>query len=260
MRSLLLNINLDSGHPARLAAAIALAKGVGGHVTCLQTLIAPLTIGDPESAAITPRMMEAMERAAAAFQEEVESQLDGAGLGWTWVRLFGDPATIIVSHSRLADVVILSADGGFPTIGSVALHTRAPVLAVPEKGSGFDLPAPVLIAWNGSHACANALRASLALLREADSVHILVVDEDNEEFPAARASEYLSHQAVVSEIHRRTSDGKAVAEAILAFAPKLQAGTIVAGAFGHNRLREMLLGSVTRALLKQSPLPLLLAH
>jgi nucleotide-binding universal stress UspA family protein len=260
MKSLLLDINPDPGHDARLATAIALAKSRDGHVICIQTLIAPLTIGDPGTAAMAPEMMIAMERAAHEFAGGVEARLEAAGVAWSWIRVFGDPAAIIVSHARLADVVILSAQGANPSIGSVALHARAPVLAVPEKNPGFEVRAPAVIAWNGSHPCANALRASLALLRDADQVHILVVDGDNEEFPAARAFDYLSHHGIAAENHRHDSDGEPVAETILGFARQMEAGTVVAGAFGHNRLREMLLGSVTRALLKGSPIPLFLAH
>ncbi|HMG48807.1 MAG TPA: universal stress protein [Allosphingosinicella sp.] len=260
MKSLLLNINPDPGHDARLAAAIALAKSRDGHIVCIQTLIAPLTIGDPGTAAMAPEMMIAMERAAHEFAGGVEARLEAAGVAWSWIRVFGDPAAIIVSHARLADVVILSAQGSNPSIGSVALHAPAPILTVPEKNPGFDVRSPVLIAWNGSYPCANALRASLALLRDADGVNILVVDDDNAEFPAARAFDYLSRHGIAAEIHRRDSDGGPVAEVILTFAQRLEAGSVVAGAFGHNRLREMLLGSVTRALLKGSPIPLFLAH
>lgn len=260
MRSVLLNINPDPGHPARLATAIVLAKGRGGHVTCIQTLIAPLAIGNPEAALTVPEMTAAMERAARAVREEVEGQFDAAGVEWTWVQLYGDPATIIVGHARLADVVILSARDSYPTVGSVALHVRAPVLATPGTAPGLDPQLPAMIAWNGSEPCANALRASLPLIRDAALVHILMVDDDRETFPAARARDYLLHHDIASEIHRRQSDGEPVAEVILTFARQLEAGMVVAGAFGHNRLREMLLGSITRALLKDSPLPLLVTH
>lgn len=62
------------------------------------------------------------------------------------------------------------------------------------------------------------------------------------------------------EGHSGHSGGKPVANAIIVFAEQWGSGLIVVGAFGHNRIREMLLGSVTRPLLKSSPLPLLLAH
>jgi nucleotide-binding universal stress UspA family protein len=104
------------------------------------------------------------------------------------------------------------------------------------------------------------MRAALPLLRTTEPVQILSVDGDSEEFPAARAVEYLSYHDLRAEVHWRSSEGRTVAEAILALARQREIGLIVAGAFGHNRIREMLLGSVTRALLKSSPLPLLLAH
>ena len=254
MRSLLLNINPDPGHPARLAAAIALAKNRGGHVICLQTLIAPLAIGNPEV------LMAAAEWSASAFREDVEAKLEAAGLECSWIQLYGDPATIIVSHSRLADVVILTSEGSFPRVGSVVLHARIPALVMPEEDGGFDARAPALIAWNGSHPSANAMRAALPLLHEADAVRILSVDSGDEKFTAARAANYLAHHGLAPEVHLRDSDGRPVAEIILDFARQSAAGIIVAGAFGHNRIREMLLGSVTRSLQKNSPLPMLLAH
>ena len=91
-------------------------------------------------------------------------------------------------------------------------------------------------------------------------MHILTVDHDNEEFPAARSFEYLSYHSIRSEIHWRHSEGKPLAQAILAFAQQQRAGAVVAGAYGHNRIREMLLGSVTRDLLRTSTIPLVLAH
>jgi nucleotide-binding universal stress UspA family protein len=260
MRTILLNINPDPGHEARLAAAISLAKSQSGHINCLQTIIQPLAIGDPESAVVVPEMMEAVEWSARAFREAVEARLEAAGVEWSWGQLYGDPATIIVSHARLADVVILSAEGYYPSVGSVALHARIPILAMPEKGVAFHVQPPALIAWNGSHPAANALRASLPLLRNGGAVHVLVVGDDSEKFPAARALDYLSHHAITAEGHWVRSDSKTVAETILTLAGRIEAGLVVAGAFGHNRIREMLLGSVTRALVKDSPLPLLLAH
>ena len=260
MRSILLNIIPDLGHETRLATAIALAKSCGAHVTCLQTLIQPLAIGAPDSVAVLPEMMRTIEWSASAFKEEIEARLKTEGIAWDWIESYGDPATIIVRHARLADVVILSTKDSYPSVGSVALHARIPVLAAPVAGGGLRVGSPVLIAWNGSHPSANALRASLPLLREAEGVHILAVDRDSEQFPAARALAYLAHHDVAAEVHWQHGEGKSVAETILAFALQVDAGTLVAGAFGHNRFREMLLGSVTRALLKESPIPLLLTH
>ena len=91
-------------------------------------------------------------------------------------------------------------------------------------------------------------------------VHVLSIDDDERELPASLVQEYLEEHQVESEIHWRASDGEPVAGAILKFAEEIGTGIIVAGAFGHNRLREMLLGSATRELLEKSSRPLLLSH
>ncbi len=260
MISILLNIHPDAGHQARLAVAIALTRSRGGHITCIQVLPPPLVIGSPDGPVLTPEATAAIEQAARELQEEVEVRLEQAEVGWTWLRLLDDSTTAIVRRSRLADVIVLGADESEPPMGSVLLHAPPPVLAVPKQGSGFRTGVPALLAWNGSEAAASAMRASLPLLRDMDITHILVVDADDEEFPAAYALEYLSHHAIRSEIHWRRSEGRTVAETILTFAHHFDSRLIVAGAFGHNRVREMLLGSVTRELARSSPLPLLLAH
>jgi nucleotide-binding universal stress UspA family protein len=260
MISLLLNINPDPGHEARLATAIALARSRGGHITCIQVLPPPIAVGDPSGAVTVAEAIEAMEQAAREFQEEVELRLEKAEVAWTWLRLPDDATTAILSYSRLADLILLGADQSNPPVGPVVLHARTPVLAVPQQGSGFQAEGPAVVAWNGSHPAANAMRAALPLLRDRDITHILVVDRDSEEFPAARALEYLSHHAIRGEIHWRDSEQGTVAEAILTFADHFGAGLIVAGAFGHNRIRETLLGGVTRELARSSPLPLFLSH
>ena len=260
MISVLLHISPAPGHEARLATAIALARSRAGHIICIQVLPPPIVVGDPAGTVTVPEMMAAMERTARELQEEVELRLEQAELEWTWLRLMDDATTAIVSHSRLADLIVLSADESVPPVAPVVLHTRPPVLAVPRQGSGFPTGVPAVLAWNGSHPAANAMRAAVPLLRDMEITHILVVDGDSEEFPAARALEYLSHHVVRAEIHWRHSEGRTVAETILTFASHFDAGLIVAGAFGHNRIREMLLGSVTRELIKSSPLPLFLSH
>ena len=258
MKELLLNVSPDPGQEARVAVAVCLARSLGGHINCLQSVALPVSVGDPSG--VPPDVVEVLEEGAAELQKHVEARLDEAGVECSWTREFGDAAALAVSHSRLSDVVILSATGSYPSVGAVALNARTPVLAVPEGAQGFDVASPIVIAWNGSPPAANAMREVLPLIGAARSVHILTVDHDNEEFSAARSSEYLAHHSIQSEIHWRHSDGTSLAQSITDFAQQLGAGAVVAGAYGHNRIREMLLGSVTRELLRTSAIPLVLAH
>jgi nucleotide-binding universal stress UspA family protein len=258
--SVLLNVSPDGGHEARLQAAIALVKAHGGHITCVQTVSAVPATADPSASTTEAEGLVNLEERAREFQKSVEAGLDGQGVDWTWLRFYGDPATILVERSRLADVIVMSAGDSFPPIASVALHTRTPVLAVRQDDPNFVPERPALVAWNGSVPAANAVHGAMPMFEAMQPVHVLAIDEDGRELPASLVQEYLVEHHVESEVHWRTSHGGTVTSAILKFAEEIGPGMIVAGAFGHNRVREMLLGSATRELLEKSSRPLLLSH
>jgi nucleotide-binding universal stress UspA family protein len=167
---------------------------------------------------------------------------------------------MLVERSRFADVVVMSSDDSSLPIASVALHTRTPVLVVRHKDCNFSPELPALVAWNGSVPAANAVHGAMPMFDAMQPVHVLSVDEDGERLPASLVQDYLVEHRVESEVHWRASEDKPVSDTILEFAEEKGAGIIVAGAFGHNRLREMLLGSATRELLEKSSRPLLLSH
>jgi nucleotide-binding universal stress UspA family protein len=260
MISVLLNVAPDGGHESRLQAALALVKAHGGHITCVQAVGVLPVAPDPTTAATEAEALVDVEEVAHEFRKTVEAGLDGGGVDWTWLRFYGDPATILIERSRFADVIVMSADDSFPPISSVALHTRTPVLAVRRQNPNFIAERPALVAWNGSVPAANAVHGAMPMFKGMQPVHVLSVDDDSREFPASLVQEYLVEHEIESEVHWRTSEGESVAEAILECAEEMGTGMIVAGAFGHNRLREMLLGSATRKLLEKSSRPLLLSH
>ena len=133
------------------------------------------------------------------------------------------------------------------------------MIAVPKGVPLLAFDAPVLVAWDGGHESANALRAALPLLRMASAVHILTVREKSDDFPASDAASYLSRHDIHAEVHEVEPNGT-IAFTIEDTARKLGAGMIVMGVFGKSRLRELLLGGVSRHMLDRSLVPLLLAH
>jgi nucleotide-binding universal stress UspA family protein len=260
MISVLLNVSPDGGQESRLEAAVAVVRTHGGHITCVQTVSVLPVAADPTSPTTEADALVEAEEVAREFQTSVEAGLDESGVDWTWLRFYGDPATILIERSRFADVIVMSAEDSFPPISSVAFHTRTPVLAVPQHNPNFVPEGPALVAWNGSAPAANAVHGAMPLFGTMQPVHVLSVDHDSHGFPASLVQEYLVEHEIASEVHWRPSDGEPVADRILECAEEIGTGMIVAGAFGHNRLREMLLGSATRTLLEKSSRPLLLAH
>lgn len=260
MISVLLAVTPDEGYEFRLQAAIALVKARGGHITCVQTVGDVPATAAPDAATTEPDMLVEMEVAAREFQETVEAALEQSGAEWTWVRSYGDPATILIERSRFADTIVMSSESLFPAISSVAPHIRTPVIAVPPRNPNFSPERSVLVAWNGSEPAANAVHGAMPLFDAGQPVHLLCVDDEAERFPAELVRQYLLEHRIPSEIAWRPSEGKPIADAILESADEMDCGIIVAGAFGHNRLREMLIGSVTRQLMERSSRPLLLSH
>jgi len=88
---------------------------------------------------------------------------------------------------------------------------------------------------------------------------VVTVREKQTDFPATEALSYLSRHEIHAELHDITPSGS-ISDAIKATAREVGANLIVMGVFGHSRLRELLLGGVSRDLLDGSEIPLLLSH
>ncbi len=145
---------------------------------------------------------------------------------------------------------------------STLLDKRLPVIACGKD----ETPAleTVIIAWDGSPEAARAVRFHSGILKASDRIIIAQntakIDErdrDGTEDPA-RVAAYLESRGLTSEI--TTFDGK-VADGLLSLADKENAGVIIAGAYGHNRIEEFIFGGVSRNLLRAEHGPALaLAH
>lgn len=259
MRSILCPADSSKAFPCRLETALALARVTGGHLTLqIATPLAQIAAWEPFggaalSAAAITQARDDDETLARMLAEKLTPQDVSFDIR------IADEARIdaMASASRLADVVVMSiAD---PALEEVALTVRCPVLAVPGEKPASDFGGPVVIAWDGGHESANALRAALPLLRLARPVHVVTVREKSGDFPPTEALKYLSRHGVHAELHELERSGP-ISETIAEKAGQLGAGMIVMGVFGHSRLREMLLGGVSRDLLDRSQIPLLLAH
>ena len=272
METVLLFVNEDPGLESRLQAALDLVRAFDGHLACLRcTPFDSFILGDPFGGVYAlPVVVEEIQARDSAHRARLEERLGREGISWDWLSYEGPPAQTIIDRSRLADIVVLSlppaADsrrtgGPLPLIGEVAVHARALVLGMPTPARSFNLMGAALVAWNGSMESAHALKLALPLLRKASAVHIVTVDDDGgTDFPSVEASEYLARHDVGSELHEWVRQERRIATAIIDAAGALDADYIVAGAYGHSRFREAILGGATQGLIEASPLPLVLAH
>lgn len=179
----------------------------------------------------------------------------------------GRAVDVIAGESRLADLVIVADAGARDQVsGPNALETcmlaeGRPVLLAPQQAPA-DVGASVVIGWDESGEAANAITAAMPFLVSAEKVTIVCVDEDGvSDAPGARAlQEYLALHTVTAEIHLVPEDNRNTGEVLLAEATNLQGDLLVMGGYSHSRLRELVLGGVTRHIRSHATIPVLMAH
>jgi nucleotide-binding universal stress UspA family protein len=270
MKSLLLHVQDDPGMEARLQAALSIARATSGHISCLHVTPISLYIASDgiTGAYMMPNFSKTLDEMEKKMRARIEDHLKNEDVSWDYQHVDGEPAQEIVARSSLADLIVMGRYHHRETrytpitlIGDVLQSSRAPILVQPQQLDSFDVFGSAVVGWNGSFEAANALRAALPLLQLASAVHIVTVAEPKEHMlPSLSASTYLSRHGVTSELHARPVSDKPIEDAIRETAEVMGAGYIVMGGYGHSRAREFLFGGVTRSLLKECPIPLIMGR
>jgi len=138
-----------------------------------------------------------------------------------------------------------------------------PVLVVPyiqRKGLTLDR---VMVAWDGSRSAARAVADAMPLLVRAKATEVVTVASEpakSDEIPGADIAHHLARHDVKVEIDSIVTVETDVASTILSHAADISADFLVMGGYGHSRLREFVLGGVTRGILSSMTLPTLMSH
>jgi nucleotide-binding universal stress UspA family protein len=147
----------------------------------------------------------------------------------------------------------------------VILACSRPVLVVPFARRRLDrIGTNVVVAWNGSREAGRAVQDAVPLLAMSGAVTVLLVDPE-EDADIELAEDLVLHLArhglyARTQVIRRELSTLSVSDTLLAQVADLDADLLVMGAYGHSRLREMILGGVTRDILRNMNVPVLMAH
>lgn len=166
---------------------------------------------------------------------------------------------IVVAHPRLPGL----PDGW--SAERLLLNSGMPVLRIPSSWEGPIMARHVVIAWNRSREARRAINDAMPFICAAKTVTVLVVDphelaEHAGHEPGSDLQRHLQRHDVTAEIEYVPSHGTPVGEVILGQADRRDADLLVVGAYSRPRATEMLFGGVTRFLLAQGSLPLLLSR
>lgn len=184
----------------------------------------------------------------------------------SWEIATGDPVMEVTRRAGVSDLVVVGrtdASVGALTRGLVeaALFAAGAPLLVAANPPMPSLATRVLIGWNRSASAARAIHSALPLLRLAGTVEILAVRTGAKEGPdAQRLAEVLALHGVTATVNEIDPDYRRVGEILRERAAEIDADLLVMGAYSHSRLREFVLGGVTRDILSDAALPVFMAH
>lgn len=206
-----------------------------------------------------------VERARKRFQEIVRTR----DVDSEWRGHIGFPGEACAAAARAADLVILGgrntrAPYHAPDVADVLMGCGRPVLVTPPTRVRNPVGEHALIAWKDCREARLAVAGALPLLRRSQGVTVLAIRPDEDDRSAAielaDVVQYLARHEIIAEPviapRGKTSTGRQILDEALA----RRAGLIVAGGYGHARLRQWALGGVTRDLIDDSPISLCLAH
>lgn len=268
-------IALDADEAA-LRAGAQLAETFGARATALIVSISPGSEYAQQSAPLSEVLLDLTkgEQSAAAIERrEIVAWLNrvkGASEVRNVTAESGLARDGAVAYARVADLVVISrseehARARRELIEDVLFKSGRPVLLPPPGAHKAPKLERILIAWNASAEAVRAIAGAMPLLQAAKQVRIVTVDAAprwaaDGKTPGQGLRAYLASHGVEAEVSNLDGLGREHSLALADAAMDFDADLVVLGAYGHSRMREVVLGGVTRDLLQAARFPMLLAH
>jgi len=289
-RRLLLPLTGTAAGEAALATALMVARIWNAHVHCLHVRVdardvAPLA-GEGLSGAMIEEMMAATERESGeranrvrqlfdrftgtaggvSLADSAESALKHDGPTLSFESVAGREEDIVAQRSRLYDMAVVPHPEADEDVSSSdALHavlfdSGRPVLIAPRQAPE-TMGKRICCAWNGSAESAAAVAAALPWLHQADAIRVLYADEYQRRGPTVDGIlAYLRWHEITAEKVLFKPMTKDVGAGLLGAARDFKADLLCMGAYSHSRLRQLILGGVTRHVLENSDMPVLMCR
>ena len=297
MKTILVPIPDTAVDPAAIEIALMVAKAVTGHVEGLYIETpAPITLrterlGGYEAArevGLAPAAQRAQEEAAraaearerAAEQARAEFQRICAAHGVplcaadafdpapsaSWRQTEGSYASAVTIRAPAYDVMVVPNPSTTTPAREIAEHTLLetgrPVLLSPARPEP-DPSTSAMIAWSPSLQAWRAVAAAVPLMATARQVEIVSVGEDETGIAESRADviRYLGWHGITATARQVKLISRNIGDTLLHEASEAGIGMLVMGAYSHSRMRELLLGGVTRHVLSSVAVtPVFMAH
>lgn len=184
----------------------------------------------------------------------------------SWQSVSGTPAELVTRVGGAFDLIVLShptlrSTGAQHELLEAAIFNSARPVLLASKSPRSPMYKSVLLAWNRGIQSNRALTSSMTFLAQAENVIILMVTTGAKHGPEPEdIAANLAWHGISADVRRIRPNSRSVDEIILDEAHGIGADLLVMGAYSQSRMRERILGGVTRAMLSRADLPVLMVR
>ena len=277
IKDIALHLSPRAKDGASIDYAISVASAFEAHLAgiafALDPFIPPtMGIGDAVPADWIDEQREEAQAAARALIARFEGAARRNGISAESRRLDASLAGAAEMFGRIArrfdlSIVRQAEPGKAPleelVIEAALFDAGRPVLVVPYIQKAPLTLERVLVCWDGGRSVARAVGDAMPFLHRAKAVEVVIVQGDagkSDELPGADIGEHLARHGLAVDVKRIVATEGKVMDTILSHAADVGADFLVMGGYGHSRLREFILGGVTRGILDTMTAPVLMSH
>ena len=274
-RDIVVNLSVRKGSKAVGDYAVSVAETLGAHLTGVAIAFVP-SIPGASLGYLPIETIEAQQRENEMAAEDAVDHFTAASAkagvaAERRVLRTGFPAAA-EQFSRIARRFDLAIVGQLePDVNSVEaaiaestlFDSGRPIVIVPYIQKAPLTLERVMVCWDGSRAAARAIADAMPLLERAGSVQVVIVTSERGKYDQIEGADmglHLARHGVKVEVTRIARGKIDVADALLSHAADCSADFMVMGGYGHSRLREFVLGGVTRSMLHSMVVPTLMSH
>jgi nucleotide-binding universal stress UspA family protein len=255
--------------------AVSVAAALQAHLTGVAFIydpVVPISGAGYIPAEVIETQREDNETAAEAAVKSFTAAADQAGIS-------GEPLTTSASLAGASDqfarmarrfdlAIVGQADPEVSSmeqiIGETTLfESGRPMIMVPYIQKAPFKTDNVMVCWDGSRTAARAVADAIPIIHNSGRVEIVIVASERgkqDEIEGADIGQHLARHGLKVDVHRISGGNIDVGDALLSHAADSSADLMVMGGYGHSRLREFVLGGVTRSIFESMTVPVLLSH
>ena len=275
LKDILVHIPSDDRTKSIIDYAVSLARSSGADLDGLVRIHQSFNpAGGIAISGIATAMITRFDPAlpmADAIREQFEDAAKAAGISYGCKTICRETSSLLQSATELSQlyslILVAQPDPAGPSnddalAETLLLGSGRPLLVIPYIHREPFAAHHIAICWDGGSAAARAVHDAMPFLQKAAAIDILVVDRDEttaKNTPEA-LKDHLARRGLSVDVHHLFSHTSDIHDVILSFAADVSADMLVMGGYGHSRLREQILGGVTRGILETMTVPALISH